>query len=263
MKKWIIGGGMIIVTLIAIIIIPVVINELYKVNDGYITVWNGDDVLSFYGAAIGAIGTIILGIVAWAQNKRLLKLEETKYILEIQPFIMLTGWETLSYKFYEPSERTVQIAIGNPNNANCALVLSFTNTTNSFLTAEFFKLGYAYEQKSVDWDIGYIGTLNRKLVLQPNETGYITFIGTFDELHETCGKKKMKFTFMLENRFGDTFVEEFDAIIWLMKRPYENDRIPWNTKICCDNYHVKECKKNSNDRQRKVKNGQTENAHAE
>lgn len=63
-------------------VIPIVINESYKKGEGYITVWSGADVLSFYGALIGAIGTIILGIVAWRQNERLLRLEENNFAAE-------------------------------------------------------------------------------------------------------------------------------------------------------------------------------------
>lgn len=64
---------------VVVFIIPIIINELYRVNDGYITVWNGADVLSFYGAALGALGTIVLGVVAWRQNDRLLEIEERTF----------------------------------------------------------------------------------------------------------------------------------------------------------------------------------------
>lgn len=63
-------------------VIPIIINESYKNGKGYITVWTGADVLSFYGALIGAVGTIVLGIVAWKQNVRLLKIEENAFIAE-------------------------------------------------------------------------------------------------------------------------------------------------------------------------------------
>lgn len=35
--------------------IPIIINECYKVNCGYITVWDGADVLGYYGAILGSI----------------------------------------------------------------------------------------------------------------------------------------------------------------------------------------------------------------
>lgn len=46
--------------LIAIIGVPIGINECYKANTGYITVWNGADMLSYYGTIIStAIGAMI------------------------------------------------------------------------------------------------------------------------------------------------------------------------------------------------------------
>ena len=45
--------------LFLIIGIPVIINECYKVG-GYITLWNAEDVLSYYGAIIAAIIGIIM-----------------------------------------------------------------------------------------------------------------------------------------------------------------------------------------------------------
>lgn len=53
--------------LIAIVGVPIGINECYKANTGYITVWNGADMLAFYGTILGAtIGAAIavLTIVA-------------------------------------------------------------------------------------------------------------------------------------------------------------------------------------------------------
>ena len=65
---------------IAVIVVPFIINEAYKLNRGYITVWDGSDMLAYFGAVISAIGTIILGVIAWKQNTRLLKLEENTFL---------------------------------------------------------------------------------------------------------------------------------------------------------------------------------------
>ena len=46
--------------------IPIIINECYKVNCGYITVWDGADVLGYYGAILGsiiAVATLVITIV--------------------------------------------------------------------------------------------------------------------------------------------------------------------------------------------------------
>ena len=72
-----------IVLLLIIVGIPILINELYKLNNGYITEWGASDVLSYYGTILGAIGTIVLGVIAIYQTKkansiseRLLQIEE-------------------------------------------------------------------------------------------------------------------------------------------------------------------------------------------
>lgn len=46
--------------------IPIIINECYKANCGYITVWSGADVLGYYGAILGstiAVATLTITIV--------------------------------------------------------------------------------------------------------------------------------------------------------------------------------------------------------
>lgn len=64
------------------VVIPIAINELYKLNKGYETQWGAADTLAFYGAIVGAIGTIVLGIVSWQQNARLVRLEENSFIAQ-------------------------------------------------------------------------------------------------------------------------------------------------------------------------------------
>ena len=45
-----------IITAIFLIVgIPIIINECYKADCGYITVWDGVDVLEYYGAILGSI----------------------------------------------------------------------------------------------------------------------------------------------------------------------------------------------------------------
>lgn len=54
--KWIfIALGLLVV----IVGVPIGINECYKANTGYMTVWDGADVLSYYGAIIASAGAAI------------------------------------------------------------------------------------------------------------------------------------------------------------------------------------------------------------
>lgn len=43
--------------------VPIIINEAYKTDSGYLTLWNAADVLSYYGTIIGAIATIIALVI--------------------------------------------------------------------------------------------------------------------------------------------------------------------------------------------------------
>lgn len=55
----------IVIVLLFVIGVPLIINECYKQNTGYITVWTGADVLAFYGSVLGAMitaGSLVITI---------------------------------------------------------------------------------------------------------------------------------------------------------------------------------------------------------
>ena len=62
MKKWFkshIVLSVVSTALIAVVGVPFAINELYKLDKGYITVWTGPELLAYYGTIVGAAATII------------------------------------------------------------------------------------------------------------------------------------------------------------------------------------------------------------
>lgn len=63
-------AGLIIGSLFFIIGIPVLINELYKVGSGYITLWSAADVLSFYAVILSGLISIGILIVTIHFNKK-------------------------------------------------------------------------------------------------------------------------------------------------------------------------------------------------
>ena len=75
----------IIAAIFLIVGIPIIINECYKANCGYITVWDGADVLGYYGAILGsiiAVATLAITIVftkKQIQRDNLLKTETEKW----------------------------------------------------------------------------------------------------------------------------------------------------------------------------------------
>lgn len=58
-KKWLTALVITVIILAFVIGVPLIINELYKKGPGYITVWNGADMLSYYGTILGSCGAAI------------------------------------------------------------------------------------------------------------------------------------------------------------------------------------------------------------
>ena len=46
-KTWWLYPVVIVLFVLLVFVVPVIINELYKIGDGYITLWDASDVLSF------------------------------------------------------------------------------------------------------------------------------------------------------------------------------------------------------------------------
>lgn len=67
-----------LITAIISVVGAVTINELYKLNCGYITLWNVEDTLNFFGTVLSFIGTILVSIVAIWQTHKYTKETEIK-----------------------------------------------------------------------------------------------------------------------------------------------------------------------------------------
>ena len=52
--KWFEIG--LLAVIIFVVGVPIIINECYKANSGYITMWGAADVLSYYGTGFGCAG---------------------------------------------------------------------------------------------------------------------------------------------------------------------------------------------------------------
>ena len=65
----------IIVAIFLIVGIPIIINECYKANCGYITVWDGSDLLGYYGSILGAFIAVITLFITIRFTKKQLQRE--------------------------------------------------------------------------------------------------------------------------------------------------------------------------------------------
>lgn len=50
--------------------VPIIINECYKADCGYITVWDGSDLLGYYGTVLGAVIAVVSIIVTISFTKK-------------------------------------------------------------------------------------------------------------------------------------------------------------------------------------------------
>jgi hypothetical protein len=65
----------ILIVIILIVGIPILINECYKANCGYITVWDGADVLGYYGTILGAAIAVLTLVATIAFTKKQIQRE--------------------------------------------------------------------------------------------------------------------------------------------------------------------------------------------
>ena len=94
MKEFIMKHKVIVTILFILLItvvVPIVINELYKTGKGYITMWGADDVFSFYGSYLSFIGTVALGTVAIYQSNKAYKLNEQLQKLQQAEFVSMVS----------------------------------------------------------------------------------------------------------------------------------------------------------------------------
>lgn len=71
---------LILLALFLVFAVPIIINESYKANDGYVTMWEAADVLSYYGILLGSTVTICALILTIAFTRKQIK--NDRYIKE-------------------------------------------------------------------------------------------------------------------------------------------------------------------------------------
>ncbi len=118
MKKWITHIFLCIVFALIVVLAPIIVNELYKLNNGYLTLWDAGDMLSYIATIISAAATFFISWIAITQSKkankisdRLLKLEEINSV----PSLCIIEEKTT---FVEYNENSVQFKICVKNISN-------------------------------------------------------------------------------------------------------------------------------------------------
>lgn len=80
-KRWWFWATLIMIISFAIVA-PFIINESYKAEKGYQTLWGASDVLAYTGTALSFVGAIILGALTFWQNEKLRETNDRLLTLE-------------------------------------------------------------------------------------------------------------------------------------------------------------------------------------
>jgi len=234
--------------LVAVIIaIPFIINESYKTNSGYVTLWGADEVFSFYGSILAFLGTVALGALALWQNKkandlskRLIKLEEEKFKMEQQPFVMISDWSAQDRDRLEfiikPDKLYFDIGQGNADDSICTcLSIKLINTSKSFLMANYSIATVYDNDKEIDiWRNGTSNIYNPKLYLDSGDSGEMVFYTSKEKLLKFRGRT-INLELMLENRFGQRYKETVDIIITALNQYSDKN---WHISLVVQKYKI-------------------------
>lgn len=85
--KWILIA---VIALVLIVGVPIIINECYKTNSGYMTMWSAADMLAYYGTIVASVGAavgVFVSIKVAAKNYK----EDVR--ARVMPFIAVTPFE--------------------------------------------------------------------------------------------------------------------------------------------------------------------------
>lgn len=89
-KKWWFYIIVTLCVLFLVVIIPIIINELYKVDNGYLTKWNASDVLAFYSELLSGLIAIICLIVTICFSKKDTEKQINSFKSQIKlPFLII------------------------------------------------------------------------------------------------------------------------------------------------------------------------------
>lgn len=122
--------------------VPVIINELYKLNKGYITIWGASDVLSFYGAVLSFIGTVALGTLALWQNHLINK----QNLDNMQPALSMRLTSVGSFLYLRVENTGMSVA---DNISISVLKLQNNGDVNDLLLDELFSSSFELHPKEI------------------------------------------------------------------------------------------------------------------
>lgn len=201
---------------------------------GFPTDISADGILGYIAAILSSIATVFLGFITLALSNRankinddLLSIQRDQLLLETQPFIMFTKWAAFRGYYGDAAIYTERnyICINelpkDEVDISC-LSVHITNTTKSYLIADYFGGNVNKEGSLHQFDYTIINPEIRKILLSPGETKELIFYGRFDFFYNLIGYK-LAFEFLLQNHIGEEYFEQVEASITSYPDPFEQE----------------------------------------
>ena len=230
--------------------IPIIINEAYKYGKGYVTMWNAADMLSFYGAMLSFIGTVILGLIATNQSRKanelshkMLELEESRDLPIIDITEIMDDDEQISAEKFNNS---LQICLndnffhvnddktlveGSCSIAVFKLVNICSNHIISLLVHDVAQATIFSNGKTVVTEVNRLEYNGGIRVLGRNESQYLLIGGVRYDYPPSLSKQEafeqnyinpiieLKITFLLGNIKGKKYLETIEIFYMYIPSP--------------------------------------------
>lgn len=243
---------LIVVIIFAIVGIPIIINELYTGNNGYLTKWGAKDVLAYYGSVLAFIGTVLLGALSLYQNNVFKKSNEKREKLMIKPYIFTSiEYENATYLTKEKKEYTL---IEYSNSGGEFHVKHSSRNTHSAISdyerkekeySDFLKLpkdkqDYSKQIRLLEEQTNILNCLNKRFLLviyDVTNAGH----GNAINIDITLNKNKITPLFCLSQNQSKELIFLFD-----FQNAKHNKEYTFNIEFCfydieCDiHYHQEE-----------------------
>lgn len=201
--------------------------------------WGAGDLISF-------AGTMILGYIAIYQteqanlmSEKLMTIEENQYKTDIQPFVVVADW-----KGYELNTATMlmnddrhHVCIGSYENGKALGVgIRLLNTTSSYVIAEYFR----GDTEGKSWFNSCVNQWNRKLYIKPGDSEEIIFYASENYI-TALEDRKSTIYFILENRFGQRYIESFGLYITYLNPTFIFKENEIGCSATVQDYKIVEC----------------------
>lgn len=237
----------VIITAIIVAIAPVIlVHVFFKIQapcDLLSAEWSAGSILDYIATLFSAFATICLSIFALESSEKanelsqkVTEIEQDRYHLELRPFVLLTDWfvsEVDKESLHKPSKKYIRID-GSGDSGLIGISLRFTNTTNSWVSAQ-------YISGTINGETHGYSTVNQqniKLQLGPGQSDEYVFCASEKTMKYLNGKHIL-IDIVLENRFSKRYNESFDLFIISISKIGRRVENNWFCSVQAQNYTLK------------------------